>query len=209
MTNLDLSKFPEIETIHGLLLYDPFKEFETISQLGDISERIYGCSTFLATHPDEKYPFFSEKAYLRGFVNEFSSLNEILKAHANIELQNISIEKTDYPLFHFIKLIRNINFHIKSIKAGHSTFQAVYVNKITKEESEEEFTINRFIIDECNIELLKAARDFRHYKTSDLQKTLEWIETNQKVYGINGILEEALRQYCRLIINTVANTRLA
>ena len=205
MTHLDFNKFPIIENVHGLLKYDPFREFPSLDNLGDISERIYGCAEFVGAKPDEARPYWSENANLRAFLNEFSSLNEMLKKSSDLLLKNISIEQCDYPLFHFLKLLRNVNFHVKSISGTSTSFQATFYNKTTNERWGEEMTITRYIIADCDFTLLQNARDIRHYKETDIRTTTNWVDTKQKEHGISDVLESALRQYCKLIESTVAN----
>jgi len=170
MTKLDLNKFPIIEQFHSLLWYNPFKEFPRLGNLGDISERIYGCMQFIGTKSDESYPYFAEHASVRAFLNDFSSLNEILKDHTQLELRNIAIEKTNYPLFHFLKLLRNVNFHVKSISGGTSSHQVSIYNTTTNKISDE-ITLTRYFITNCNLALLGNARDIKHYFKSEMQQT--------------------------------------
>lgn len=207
MTNLDLNKFPAIENVSGLLKYDPFKEFSCIHNLGNITERIYGCAKFVGAKPDENHPYFAENAHLRAFLSEFSSLNEVLKGQNQLELNNITIENTDYPIFHFLKLLRNVNFHVKTISGGTTSFQAIFQDKRTKKCWGDEMTITRYIIDDCNWNLLQNARDIKHYDRNEIQQTIDWVDKTQKEHGISDVLEGALRQYCKLIESTVVNKK--
>ena len=99
MITIDLNKLPQISNLRGLLRYDPFQEFPELEKLGDISERIYGCGYFIAGWTDEKYPHYCEKAYLRAALNEFVSINEMLKK----TFFNICIDKTDFLYYTFLK----------------------------------------------------------------------------------------------------------
>jgi len=203
ITQLDLNKFPDIETVMGLLKYDPFWEFPSLDKLGEISERIYGCAKFLWAKPDDTYLYYAECANLRAYLNEFSSLSEILKEHSLPKFRNIAIEKTDYPLFHFFKLLRNVNFHVKSITGGTTSFPAVLMNKATNEIHGEELLITRFIIADCNLTLLETAWDIKHYDKIQIQYIIDWVVDMQANYGISDILEANLRQYCKLILASI------
>lgn len=201
--HLDLNKFPIIENVQGLLQYNPFCEFPSLDKLGDISERLYGCAEFLGMQPDDKYPYFAESANFRAYLSEFSSLNEILKEHSRPELRNIAIEKTDYPLFHFFKLLRNVNFHLKSVTGGTISFQAVFMNRETNEIHGDEMTITRFVIADCNFNLIENVRDIKHYDKSQIQATIDWVDKTQNQHGLSDILEATLRQYCKLIDSVI------
>ena len=40
---IDLNKFPVIENSIGLIAFNHFNEFPRLQNLGDITQRIYGC----------------------------------------------------------------------------------------------------------------------------------------------------------------------
>ncbi|HKR07086.1 MAG TPA: hypothetical protein VJY62_20785 [Bacteroidia bacterium] len=110
MTILDLNKLPQISNITGVLKCDPFQEFPELKDLGEISERIYGCGLFNGSKQDKKYPDFSEKAHLRAALTELVSISEMLKN----QFPAITIDNTDLPLLYFFKELRVTNFHVKT-----------------------------------------------------------------------------------------------
>jgi hypothetical protein len=65
VTHLNLNNFPTIENSIGVLAFNHLEEFPLLANLGDITQRIYGCSNFLYYKIDEKNPFWVESAYLR------------------------------------------------------------------------------------------------------------------------------------------------
>lgn len=195
MRSLDLSKFPTIPHCQGILKYEIFDDFPELTKLGDISERIYGCSLFIGGEKDNKYPFLSEKAHLRAALNEFVSISEMLK----VNYPDLAIEKTDYPLFHFLKELRVTNFHLKSIIPGNSKSRA-YSQSLDKE-----IEMNPFIIADCNIKLFESNTNYsKHYKASNFHETVNWVAENQIQWGINCIIEETLKQYCFLIKSDIS-----
>lgn len=199
MTSISLHKFPDFENKYGLLKYNPFEEFPQLANLGDISERIYGCSEFIGSDGDNDFPFWRENVTIRSFLNEFASLNEMLKDSQDQNMRNISIERLDYPLFHFLKLLRNVNFHVKSTIGSKTEFKARLINRVTGEVHGEVMNISRYIIKDCTLDLLKSARDYKHYSESDILEIIDWFNARQLEQGVSNILEEALRQYCVLI----------
>ncbi len=203
MAILDLNKLPDIDNIKGILKYDPFDEFSELKNLGEISERIYGCALFNGGGTDDKYPHYLEKAYLRAALNEFVSISEMLKKHPPC----IVIDKTDYPLFHFFKELRVTNFHIKTFMPNNIKGTAKIVNRTTgKTTLKDLIDIVNFIIEDCNLKLFSDNENYkRHYATEEFKKTVEWVEQNQRIWGINHIIEAALKQYCQLINVTLTN----
>lgn len=198
MQYLDLNKLPNISNSIGFLKYDVFQEFPELKDLGEVSERIYGCNHFSGGQPDEKYPYFSEKAHLRASLNEFISVSE------TITYPNLKIENTDFPLFHFLKELRVSNFHLKTFTPKKVAGKAVLLNSISGEISSEEFEVKHFIIENCHLDLFTSNRNYqKYYSTSEFQTTVAWVDEKQKVWGITHIVEAALRQYCEVIKNAL------
>jgi len=203
MTELDLNKFPIIENIHGILVYQPFKEFPELKNLGDISERIYGCGKFLSVKSDTDYPFYSELVTLRAFLSEFTSLSEMLRQNHRNELKILSIENTKYPLFHFLKLLREVNFHLVSVSGGKVTQTYRMQNIETGEIHPTTYQLEHSIIENCTFNLFENSFNVKHYHKHQLIIVIDWINFQQHEYGIFRIFEETLRQYCRLLSNTI------
>ncbi len=196
MTRLDLNKFPEISYKRGLLKYDPFVDFPELKNIGEVSERIYGCSRFNGGEFDNIYPKFVEKAYLRAAINEFVSISEMLKNNHS----DITIEKSDIPLFHFIKELRVTNFHLQSIKHSSVINKFVIYNSTSDITNQDEYEMENMIISNCDISLFENNKNFaRHYDTFEFKKTIEWVEEKQRIWGISYIIEASLKQYCELI----------
>ncbi len=192
MMILDLNKLP-VNAISPLE-YNPIVEFPELNNLGEISERIDGCAKFnrLSSSKD-----LSERAQFSATLNEFVSISERLKK----DHENISIEKLDYPLFHFIKELRVTDFHLKTLTRTESTIKITFVSGKT---SMPLFEYRILIIDNCNIDLFRGNKNYtRHYATKEFQTTVRLVNQMQRVSGINRIIEIALRQYCELIKNTV------
>lgn len=202
MTRLDLTKLPQISDSTGFLKYDPFDEFPELKGLNEISERIYGCAHFNIAVTDVKYPTYSEKAQLRATLNEFVSISEILTK----KYPDITIDKTDLPILHFLKELRVTNFHLKTFTPKIVKGKLVLVNTTTGEKNLGEFEVEHFIIENCNLDLFSENYNYKKYYSSlEFEKTVEWVDENQKAFGITHIVEAALKQYCELIKNTVAN----
>lgn len=202
MAHLDLAKLPVVSDRVSLKRYEPFDEFPSLAELGEISERIYGCNRFINTKPDEDFPTFLEKANLRAALNEFVSLSEMLRSKYPIAI----IDKTDLPLLHFFKELRVTNYHIKTFKYGTTEGETVLIGSegvIGKEK----YPSSYLIIADCNLNLFSDNFNFmKHYDTTEFEKTVEWVATNQEIWGIAHLVEVAIRQYCELIENTIANT---
>src|ERR1700676_2989679 len=110
MTNLELNNFPTVENMIPMLNFNHLHEFPALFDKSDISQRIYGCSNFLHFKSDENYPLYLEGASIRAALNEFVSLNEMVKLSPKLNIRMKSIENLDIPLLHFFKLLREVNF---------------------------------------------------------------------------------------------------
>jgi hypothetical protein len=196
MTAINLNKLPIISNEKGWLKYDPFQEFPELKNLGEISERIYGCAHFNGGKADGIYPEFAEKAYLRASLEELVSLSEMLKR----KCPEISIENTDLPILHFFKELRVTNFHLKSSNSHKITGRAVIVNSITNERNSEEFDVNNLVIENCSIDLFTDNKNYvKYYNSAEFKETVKWVEEHQKIWGVSHIIESALKQYCEQI----------
>ncbi|MCF8256683.1 MAG: hypothetical protein K9J06_03970 [Flavobacteriales bacterium] len=203
MAHLDLTKLPVVSNRVSLLRYNPFDEFPSLADLGEISERIYGCNKFTSGKSDEDYPTFLEKANLRAALNELVSLSEMLRA----KYPNAIIDKTDLPLLHFFKELRVTNFHIKTFNYGTTEGETVLIGS-DGVVGKETYPSSYFIIADCNLNLFTDNLNYKkHYNSHEFERTVEWVATNQEIWGIAHLVEVGLRQYCELIENTIANTR--
>lgn len=196
MTNLNLNLFPVIENSIGFLAFEHLKEYPQLNNLGDISERIYGCSKFLYYNTAEKNYLFSESATLRAALNEFVSLSEMLKASNDIILKNLAIEKVSIPLFHFFKLLREVNFHLNSLQHSKTKTAVKNFNTETGVIDDNIITLTPLIIDRLDITLFQNSNNLKHYDISQMTQVTNWVNTNQYQWGIFHILDIALRQYC-------------
>ncbi|HKR07085.1 MAG TPA: hypothetical protein VJY62_20780 [Bacteroidia bacterium] len=70
----------------------------------------------------------------------------------------------------------------------------------TEKINSNEFEVENFIIDNCNIALFESNSNYsKFYKTQEFEKTIEWVDVNQRIWGISHVIEATLRQYCELI----------
>ena len=202
MVNLDIDNLPIIKNQISILRKIPFDKFPKLKELGAISERIYGCWNFNSyNNVDNDLPYFKEKAYLRATLNEFVSISEILKE----KYIDISIEKTNIPLLHFFKELRVTNFHIKTFVPNTIKSTVLLTNK--EEVTNENFELELFVIENCDIELFFSNFNYiKYYSSVEFEQIVNWVNKNQYIWGINYIIDFALNQYCELINKTVTNT---
>jgi hypothetical protein len=191
LQKIDLGKLPVILDNRSILKYNPFFEFPKLIHLGAISERIYGCNYFISDLSDEAYPTYLEKANLRASINDLVSISELYERESTLKIDN-----TDIPLLHFFKELRITNFHI-------GTFNSTNIeNSVRFLDSDIIVNTSHLIIQNCDIELFQNNNNYKNrYSSDEFHKTINWVNENQKKWGINLIVEEALKQYCYLINN--------
>lgn len=205
MKKLDLNKIPKVPKVASILHFDPFKEFPKLRGLKNTSERIHGCITFISYCSGGKHvDLLTKAAFFRACLNEFASISEMLK----VELPQLTIEKQDNPLFHFLKELRVTNYHLKSFKVNQEKIEFSIVNSTneTKSETKDEFKFDLeiFTISDCDKMLFESNNNYnRFYSTTEFTETIKWVSDNQMSFGIWFIVELALRQYCELINNSV------
>lgn len=199
MTLLDLNKFPTVENSIGWLAFDHLKEYPLLTDLGDITQRIYGCSNFLNYKIDENNPFLVESAHLRAALNEFVSISEMIKASTNTKINLLTIENSKLPLLHFFKLLREVNFHLNSLKYNKTTTDVKNFCPATGEIGNEVFTFTHSIIDQLNASIFTNSKNLKYYDFEQIKTIAEWVNLKQYKWGIFHILDLALRQYCEEI----------
>jgi len=196
VTLLDLNKFPTVENSIDWLAFNHLQEYPLLTNKGDITQRIYGCSNFLYFNADEKYPFFIESAYLRAALNEFVSISEMIKASSNTKINSLTIENSDLPLLHFFKLLREVNFHLNSLQHNKITTDVKTLNTTTGEIDDKVYTLTHTTIDNLSVSIFKNSKNIKHYDSTQMNYIITWVNKNQFRWGIFHILDLALRQYC-------------
>jgi hypothetical protein len=204
MTNLDLNNFPTVENMIPMLNFNHLHEFRSLYDNSDISQRIYGCSNFLHFKSDENYPLYLEGASIRAALNEFVSLNEMIKVSPNLNIRMKSIENLDIPLLHFFKLLREVNFHLNSIGHGKTKVSVRNIDTESGKIADKIFSFHFTIIENLEIGIFRNLFNFKKYDSAQIEVVVLWIKENQYTWGINHLLDLALRQYCVEIENVIS-----
>jgi len=208
--NIDLSKFPEIPKARPLWGFVPLVDLPVLNKYPDIAERIYGCMHFLRI--ETKYSeniTIEEKCNLRAALSDFVSINDMIKESNNPQLITVRFDTLSYPLIHFFKLLRDTNIHLESIRHIPSTktylFGSIATGETMKNKDGKDYveTWNNFTIDNCSPNTLAKCRNINRYRESDIQAITEWVNINQHEYGLQYLLELALRQYCEEIVAAI------
>lgn len=199
MTLLDLNKFPKVEDSIGWLAFNHLQEYPLLTNKGDITQRIYGCSNFLYYKADENNPFLVESAHLRAALNEFVSISEMIKASTDTKINRLTIENSNLPLLHFFKLLREVNFHLNSFQYDKTTTDVQSFCTTTGIIDDKVFTLTHCIIDQLNASIFHKSKNIKYYDVEQMATITEWVKMKQYKWGIFHILDLALRQYCEEI----------
>jgi hypothetical protein len=204
--HLDFTKVPTFEKSVSILKRDVFERFPDLVSIDDISERIYGCCRLNLRNSDIKFPMYLEKVNLRSSINELVSISEIIKENRLDKFQEAIIEKTDIPMLHFFRILRAINFHINSIDSSFCEIETNWVNNVTGlDVPDSTMTYKLLIISNCDFYLLKKSIMSNKYKNEELEFLANWVNTHQKIWGINYLVELTLYQMCELIRKGIKN----
>lgn len=203
MTELNLDNMPAFDGYLPWVRQDIFKEFPELKYLGEISERIYGCSHFLTVKSDLLYPYLRYAAHLRAAITELVSISEFCKKEYGKE-SPLFIDNSSLPLLHFFKLLRVVNYHLSSFKS--STVAGLFQLQDTEsgDATSSPFTVEFFIISNCSPELFFNCDNMQHYHASQFNDLLKLVDETQNQYGIFHVLECGLKQYCALIRDHMA-----
>ncbi|HYD22120.1 MAG TPA: hypothetical protein VEB40_11640 [Flavipsychrobacter sp.] len=208
MKNLDFDLLPDIPKAFPLLLEFGAGKYPVLNRLGYLNERINACYHFLFTLFHEKDTNF-RAAYFRAALNEFVGISQIFKEYNSGGLDEIITDNLPYPLIHFFKLLRDVNFHITTIQHNSWDVQFALVNlsKPNQErENSEYYLASLSVIDYEDLQYIKSTRNAKHYEAPDLARIINWVEIMQRKNGINYLFSLAIDQYCSVIAEYLNRT---
>jgi hypothetical protein len=106
------------------------------------------------------------------------------------------IYKSNNPLYHLIKILRNTQMHLRNITLLADTTNLRYEN----EEYHKiigDFDAYIYISQELTLEDLTNFKNKKRYKESDLQEMLDWMNREQRVFGIQNIIFLGLQDFIK------------
>lgn len=175
------------------------------------------CSAiYLASHigTDESRHFISNNniktAYLRAALAEFITIEELLKVNYpnNADIECYSLIKSENPIFHFLKILRNYNIHLSNSSLGGINFRAYSPRK-----PEMIFELNSSIIDNLHVEEFKKLNAYkdkkrRLYSEQDILKMISYFDKEQSSFGVCDLIIRSIVDYSVIVGSFLKNNRI-
>lgn len=157
----------------------------------EIRERVEGCVRFCwhiayeGSDKDEEPG--KRRKYLRAALAEYASIEEA----ARLDLGTVAPKMVilDDPRVHIVRLLRHANVHLS----------ASDIRKIGKParwngpNGFEDFTFKVYFIPD--IECIRSTREATKYAPHDLSAMINWIDQEQRRWGIQNVIIRAVEQY--------------
>jgi hypothetical protein len=189
---LDFELLPSEESVNSRTIWKVLsKEVEALlEKYPETLDRARGAVLF-AEKANGHEESWRDAAYLRGALGEFRSMDEALerdltaidlkKSHKLIDSKN--------PLLHLMKILRDLNFHVKVLQTVKETRNATWDNH--------SFNLSIAIITGLSAKDLLSTDNAKHYTKSDLDLMVHWFNKAQMQWGAGHIVRLSVEYYAR------------
>jgi hypothetical protein len=187
---VDIRKLTEFLAPGAFMRIDPAIEPYLLGK-EETCERVEGCVLFcwhlqntLSTTDDE---LDKQRKYLRAALAEYASIDEAAK----LDLGDAAPKMIDLddPRVHVVRLLRHANVHLSASDIRTIDKPASWNGPNGRQDFT--FSVN-FIPD---IECIRATDQATKYAPSDLAAMINWIDQEQRRWGIENVIIRAAEQY--------------
>jgi len=180
-----------------------------LKALPETKERVEGCLQFawhVAYEPTQADPPHKDaqnrRKYLRALLSEYVSIED----SAKIDYRSLGhkppngIQSLPDPRLHAVRLLRHANVHLSASRLSRDSRPAV----LNTPKGPEPFDFTLFTVDnvEGSIRTTDAAS---RYLESDLKPMIEWLEAEQREWGIQNVVVRATEVYVRILLRGIGH----
>ena len=133
----------------------------------------------------------NREAFMRAALGEYVSMEESI-SYDDPHGQYPKIIDSKNPLLHILKQLRNMQFHLIS-----SPLKAINHNVIW---ASKEFEMQFWYVQDITMTEFDRLRNSNKYSISDKNKMINWFNENQRVWGINELILQAVTMYTEEIV---------
>jgi hypothetical protein len=133
------------------------------------------------------------EAYLRAALGEFVSMKEMIRRDEDSTTGAPRIDDSSNPLLRIMKELRNLQFHL--ISSPMKTEQLL----VTGSEGEHEMPV--WFIENLSIGDFEDSRNRHLYKSTVLQRMIDWFNKHQRPWGVPWLLQHAVNAYAEEIVS--------
>ncbi len=203
---LDFNSVPSLETM-PLFCWIGNELEEKAKEYPEFSNRVHVCTKFawFATSgkdqlcsPDEKVQMMRE-AFLRACLQEFAELEASIKrdARALKKPKPIEIRKTNRPLLHALRALRNFAIHLKPSQLDSDEVKT----SLSFRDEAIEKPMQIWLLSKETTKLLSTHKDLKeYYQETDLKKLQIWFEQAQTKWGVFELVRLGVEEYAEIVL---------
>lgn len=150
-----------------------------------------------ASLPENHIKIF--EGYFRASLCEFVSMEDALKRESK---NNSTLFSTKHPLLILLKLLRNLEIHLKTRKLSTQPRQYLW------EYTQQIIDVDVFIVNEIELSDLKKLDGYEKFKNEEnnLIQTLNWFNNAVKQWGIIEMIIIGVNEYASEILSNCIET---
>jgi hypothetical protein len=189
---LNFELLPSEESVNGRTIWKVLsKEVETLlEKFPETLDRARGAVLFAESACGHEESW-RDAAYLRVALGEFRSMDEALKrdtAALNFKKTPKLIDSQN-PLLHFMKILRDLNFHVKIMQTVKETRNASC--------ADHSFDLSIAVITDLTVNDLLATDNAKYYTKNDFDLMVRWFNKAQLHWGAGHIITVTVEIYAR------------
>lgn len=198
---LDLEVLEDI-VYSGILIgleADIRNRLEALPAMKEFHERAQAALMFfLQTHSGDE--IWRHEARVRAGLNEFYSLEDAARRGFKATVRGTKAPKlseSEHPLVHLMYSLRHINVHVKPSSAEVRNITV----RFNDPEHDREYTYGAVMLTDGTMDdLLNHADVKKHYRSSEMTATTNWVLRNQQAFGVGRVFEIGVEAYCREVL---------
>jgi hypothetical protein len=200
--SLDLAKLPEVRSKRiALSISDDLKERMRV--LPRCLDRALNATRFafwsscganVLICPQRELAGLRDGCF-RAALAEFVSIEEVMRLDmddAGGRDRQLRMDETDDPKLHLFRLLRHHEIHL-----AHSRLSATEKEFLVGEKS---ILLPVWSLEEISTQSLMRVRNAKRYTPSDIKAMVDWLDVNQRDWGIQHLFLLAVESYCENLV---------
>jgi hypothetical protein len=150
---------------------------------------------------EEEVPM--REACLRASLGEFVSMEETAKRDfATLAAKESPPMITDSlsPLLHVLRELRNVNFHLATVRITEDTKAAIW----RFDGKDHELNYSLTLVDGFTLPTFMSLRNAKNYHRDSVSKLIDWFDLQQREWGVPHMIVVAVSQYADDLLSHVA-----
>lgn len=177
-----------------------------LAAMPEVLDRVEGCVHFCfltnnqpaGTQADDASSAKARQKFLRAALCEFGSIGDA----ANLDFsaqgkQAPAIRQLPHPQIHIVRLLRHVNVHLIASTLAKDRRPAVWPGP----DGPVEFEHTHYVVTNLATTVRETARA-SDYAPADLMRMIEWLEHEQREWGIANVVHRTAETYARVLADS-------